>query len=169
MLRNRSTSLKLEKKYLLLLILQLCARRVDDDNVGKMPPPLGAFQNSAFGSAVHLRWQASRRKTHWEEGAAVCLVSGASLPKNFAIAQSVHFWKHRKTLINEIANVGILQACQIGQCQCREDARMCVGVEGRQGRGAGRERGSHKSVQTHHQSGVMAMTTQTLSAYLHAQ
>ncbi len=46
---------------------------------------------------------------------------------------------------------------------------MGVGVEGRQERGVGRERGSRKSVQTHRRIGAMAMTTQTLFAYLHTQ
>jgi hypothetical protein len=44
---------------------------------------------------------------------------------------------------------------------------MCVGIEGLQGRGARRERGSCKSAQTHCQIGVTAMTTQTQCAYLH--
>jgi hypothetical protein len=33
MLRNRSTPLKLEKRYLLLLFSLLCARHVNNDNV----------------------------------------------------------------------------------------------------------------------------------------
>jgi hypothetical protein len=37
------------------------------------------------------------------------------------------------------------------------------------GGGAGRERGSHKSDQTHRQIRVTAMTTQTQCEYLHAQ
>jgi hypothetical protein len=46
---------------------------------------------------------------------------------------------------------------------------MCVGVEEQQGRGAGRERGSHKIAQIHRQIGVTAVTTQTQCAYLHTQ
>jgi hypothetical protein len=38
---------------------------------------------------------------------------------------------------------------------------MCVGIKGRQGRGAGGERGSRKSDQTQCQIGVTAMTTQS--------
>jgi hypothetical protein len=46
----------------------------------------------------------------------------------------------------------------------------CVLVlRGGRGGGAKKERGSHKSVETHCQIRVMAMTTQTQCAYWHAQ
>ncbi len=46
---------------------------------------------------------------------------------------------------------------------------MFVGIEGRQGGGARRERGSCKSDQTHPQIRVTAMTTHTQCVYLLTQ
>jgi hypothetical protein len=46
-------------------------------------------------------------------GCAVCLVSKATLPKNFAIAKSVNFWQHCETSVDKIVNVSILRVHQI--------------------------------------------------------
>ncbi len=136
---------------------------------GKYGPPLGTFWNSSLRSAVRLCQQAGHRLTPWEEGCAVCLVSKATLPKNFAITKCVNFWQHCKVSVDKIVNDGILQAQWIRQCQCQEDACMCVGIEGQQGGGARRERKSRNSAQTHRQIRITAMTTQTQCAYLYAQ
>jgi hypothetical protein len=43
---------------------------------------------------------------------------------------------------------------RIRRCRCQVDARMCVGVEGSQGGGAGREKWRNKNEQTHCAVGV---------------
>ena len=43
---------------------------------------------------------------------------------------------------------------RIRRCCCQVDARMCVGVKGSQGGGAGREKWRNKNEQTHRAVGV---------------
>jgi hypothetical protein len=61
------------------------------------------------------------------------LVSGASLPENFAIAQSIYFWKRCKTLAIKIVNIGILRARKLDNADAGRTPACVLALRGGRG------------------------------------
>jgi hypothetical protein len=74
--------------------------------------------------------------------------------------------KHSSTRLSTLA---FCQCIEFDNADAGRTPACVLALRGGRGGGAGRERGSSKSGQTHRQIRVTTMTTQTQYAYLHAQ